>query len=53
MSHGRHRRRRRHGIFNAQAPAQNNAGNDTSQSQSSQSQQSQEGDQSGHGGGDS
>jgi hypothetical protein len=48
MSHNRHRRRRRHGLFNAQTPAQNNAGQDTSeQDQSSQSQQSQQGEDKG------
>ncbi|HEY2602930.1 MAG TPA: hypothetical protein VGI67_15340 [Thermoleophilaceae bacterium] len=47
MSHHRHRRRR-HGFFHAQAPAQNQAGQDTSnQDQSSQSQQSQNDDKGG------
>jgi hypothetical protein len=53
MSHGRHRRRRRHGFFSTQTPAQNTTGSGSSQSQPSQSQPSQEArneDQGGDGG---
>jgi hypothetical protein len=53
MSHGRHRRRRRHGFFNAQAPAQNTTGSGSSQSQPSQSQPSQEAPEDQGDGGDS
>ena len=52
MSHGkRHRRRKRHGFFNAQAPAQNTTGTGSNSSQSSQSSQSQQSQQDQHSGG--